>query len=253
MSIRFTTTSEASINNGLKMTVYGVSGAGKTTLCGTWGMPSVIISAEAGLLSLKHLDIPVIEIANDDDLLEAYRFLNESSDAKQFEAVSIDSLSEIAEIVLASEKQANRDVRAAYGALSDKMTKIIRAFRDLPCKHVLFTAKLDKIKDEMTGSILYAPSMPGQKLGQALPYFTDEVFALRVEKDNEGNIQRWLQTQPDYQWSAKDRSNSLNPFEEPNLEKIVSKILSHNQHPQQPQQTQQTINQTEDYDDDIPF
>ena len=54
----------------------------------------------------------------------------------------------------------------------------------------------------------------------------DLVFALRVEKDSEGNPQRWLQTVGDHQYVAKDRSGKLEPFEQPNLLEIANKIRS---------------------------
>ena len=50
---------------GLKIGVAGLVGAGKTSFCATTGAPTVIISAEAGLLSLRDVDIPVIEVASD--------------------------------------------------------------------------------------------------------------------------------------------------------------------------------------------
>ena len=42
------------------------------------------------------------------------------------------------------------------------------------------------------GRMLYSPSMPGNKTAQALPYFFDEVLALRVEKDADGQPQRGI-------------------------------------------------------------
>ena len=75
--------------------------------------------------------------------------------------------------------------------MQEQIADIIRAFRDIPNKHVLMTAKLEKSTDEM-GRILYAPSMPGNKSGQSLPYFFDEVLALRVEKDADNVVQRAL-------------------------------------------------------------
>jgi hypothetical protein len=73
--------------------------------------------------------------------------------------------------------------------MNTTMQDLIRAFRDLPGKHVFMTAKLEKSGDEM-GRILYNPGMPGKSLTQGLPYFFDEVLALRVEKDAEGTTQR---------------------------------------------------------------
>ena len=84
------------------------------------------------------------------------------------------------------------------------------------------TAKVEKSQDEM-GRLLYGPGMPGNKMAQAVPYFFDQVFALRVEKNQDGEVSRALQCQPDGQWSAKDRSGKLNAFEPPNLGDVFRK------------------------------
>jgi hypothetical protein len=166
----------------------------------------------------------VIEISSIADLHEAYAFITKSDEAAGFQWICLDSLSEIAEVVLAAEKAQTKDPRKAYGELTDQMTQLVRAFRDLPGRNVYMSAKLQREKDELTGAMLYSPSMPGQKFGQALPYLFDEVFALRVEKDTEGNLSRWLQTASDLQYSAKDRSGALDMFEEPDLGAIATKI-----------------------------
>jgi hypothetical protein len=103
------------------------------------------------------------------------------------------------------------------------MADIIRAFRDLPGRHVYMSAKLEKTQDEM-GRVLYSPSMPGNKTGQALPYYFDLVLALRVEKDAEGNTQRALMCDSDGLWLAKDRSGKLAAWEAPDLMGIITKI-----------------------------
>lgn len=207
--------------NGVKMLVYGQAGAGKTTLIKTLPNP-IIISAEAGLLSLQDADLPFIEVTTMDDLKEAYAWLT-SDKGEKFESVAIDSISEIAEVVLTHEKAVAKDPRQAYGEMQDQMQSLIRAFRDLPGRHILMTAKLEKTTDEM-GRMLYSPSMPGNKMGQMMPFFFDELLALRVEKDGEGNPQRTIQTEPDGLWQAKDRSGSLETWEEPDLGAIIKKI-----------------------------
>lgn len=225
MAIRLTTTRESAHLNGVKILCYGAAGTGKTTLCATTGGTPLIISAEAGLLSLRQHDLAVMEVGSIDDVHEAYRFVTESADAKAFDWICLDSISEIAEQVLGAEKKATKDPRQAFGALSDRMQELIRAFRDLP-RNIFVSAKQERVKDDMTGAMLYAPSAPGQRVGQALPYFFDEVLALRVERDPEGNPTRWLQTAADFQYVAKDRSGALDPFEPPNLAAIAAKILA---------------------------
>lgn len=208
--------------HGVKLLVYGQAGAGKTTLIKTLPNP-VVLSAEGGLLSIADADLPFIEISDIKTLREAYSWVLES----EYKSVALDSISEIAEVVLNAEKKATKDPRQAYGAMQEQMADIIRAFRDIPGRHVLMTAKLEKTQDEM-GRVLYSPSMPGNKTGQALPYFFDEVLALRVEKDGEGNTQRALMCDSDGLWLAKDRSGKLSSWEAPDLGEIINKIGGEN-------------------------
>jgi phage nucleotide-binding protein len=221
MAINVKTTGSLAAN-GVKVLVYGQAGAGKTSLIKTLPQP-IVLSAEGGLLSIQDADLPFIEISDMDTLREAYTWLTQSDEAKGFQSVALDSISEIAEVVLNAEKKATKDPRQAYGAMQEQMADIIRAFRDLPGRHVYMSAKLEKTQDEM-GRVLYAPSMPGNKTGQALPYFFDEVLALRVEKDSENNTQRALMCDSDGLWLAKDRSGKLDAWEAPDLGAIIAKI-----------------------------
>jgi phage nucleotide-binding protein len=221
MAINLKRTS-ALAHDGVKILVYGQAGAGKTSLIPTLPSP-ITLSAEAGLLSIAGADLPYIEIGNIADLTNALEWLTSSGEAAEYQSVALDSISEIAEVVLGDEKRIAKDPRQAYGAMQEAMAHIIRAFRDLPGKHVYMSAKLDKSQDE-TGRILYAPSMPGNKTGQQLPYFFDEVLALRVEKDAEGVPQRALMCDGDGLWLAKDRSGRLDAWEAPDLGAIISKI-----------------------------
>jgi phage nucleotide-binding protein len=214
--------STSTVKSGsIKMLAYGQAGSGKTSLIPT--LPTaVILSAEGGLLSIAHKEIPFLEISDMDALREAYKWLAESDEAKQFASVAIDSISEIAEVCLGKEKAIAKDPRAAYGEMQTTMAEIIRSFRDLP-KHILMTAKLEKAQDE-TGRMLYSPSMPGNKTGQSLPYYFDIVAALRVEKDAEGVTQRAMMLESDGLWQAKDRSGKLAVWEAPDLGEIIRKI-----------------------------
>jgi len=221
MAVLLKRTKEATAQ-AVKLLVYGQAGAGKTSLIPTLPTP-VILSAEGGLLSIADTNLPFIEITSMQELKEAYQWLTGSAEAAEFESVALDSISEIAEVVLNAEKKINKDPRAAYGAMQEQMADIIRAFRDLPGKHVYMSAKLEKTQDEM-GRVLYAPSMPGNKTGQSLPYFFDEVLALRVEKDAEGNTRRALMTDGDGLWLAKDRSGKLEVWEDADLGEIIKKI-----------------------------
>ena len=223
MAISLKRTGSLHADGGVKMLVYGQAGAGKTSLIPTLPSP-IVLSAEGGLLSIAGADVPYIEISSMADLMDAYQWLTSSAEAGQFQSVALDSISEIAEVVLVEELKRNKDGRAAYGELNAAMTGVIRAFRDLSGKHVYFTAKCEKAQDEQ-GRMLYSPSMPGKTLTQQLAYFFDCVFAMRVEKDAEGQTQRALLTDGDGLWIAKNRAaGRLSAWEAPDLGAVINKI-----------------------------
>ncbi len=210
----------------LKVLVSGGAGAGKTRLCATTGDPdaTVIISAEGGLLSLRDHGITAIEVKTLADVSEAYKWICNADEAKGIRWVCLDSISEIAEVVLSHEKSENKNAMRAYGQMNDQMVNLIRGFRDLPGRHVYMTAKEERVQLD-DGSMVFSPSMPGKTLTQGIAYFFDEVFALRVHTDEEGNIQRWLQTSANGSYTAKDRSGALDLFEPCDLSHIAKKIL----------------------------
>lgn len=235
MAIKIQSIKTAVGDNGIKILVHGPAGSGKTVMCGTAGRRTLLISAEGGLLSLQGaIDtgllpeavqdlVDVIEVTDLEGLMEAYEYAKKHI---EYEWVMLDSISEIGEVVLETEKQFSKDPRQAYGALITEMQALLRKFRDIPNKNVLFTCKQQRVVDSDTEKTMYLPSMPGSKLHQAIPYMFDEVFALRVEKDDEGEDFRILQTNRDGRYEAKDRSGKLEMWEEPSLFALMKKIGS---------------------------
>jgi phage nucleotide-binding protein len=211
-----------------KILVYGGAGVGKTTLIASLPGKVLILSAEAGLLSLAgaDLDADVVEVTSIEALRAVYAELRAGDHGYAW--VVLDSVSEIAEIVLSAEKAKTKDPRQAYGALSDEMVKIMRAFRDLSCG-VYFSAKLASTKDDTTGKVSHSIGMPGAKLGEALPYLFDEVFRLVVIDEDDGAggkvASRYLLTATDGKSVAKDRSGKLDAYEPADLGAVVAKIM----------------------------
>ncbi len=218
--MNITTTKEQGEMHGVKMLVHGPAGAGKTRLCATTGdlEHTIILSAEAGLLSLRHVEIDAVVINRLQDMRDALEHVKQSN----YRWVCIDSLSEVAEIVLHEEKEKSKDPRKAYGELADIMFKLIKAFRDLPGKNVVMTCKTEKQQND--GAMLWSPMLPGRQLSAGISYLFDEVFAIRAQKRDDGSVVPYLQTVNDGYYECKDRSGALAPAEPASLEKIVSKI-----------------------------
>lgn len=227
MAVTYTTTDKASADHGIKCLVYGAAGTGKTTLCGTAPSP-LILSAEAGLLSLRSKSIKVATIQNDADLQEVLdRCRDGTVRSWGVETICLDSISEIAEQILKSEKAKTKDPRAAYGELGTRTISFVKQFRDLPGFHVLVTAKQTQATDPVTGVTKAAPTSPGQQVGPALPYLFDEVFHAYTDKDPAtGKTFHALRTHAAFNAEAKDRSGALDEVEYPDLTHLIGKILA---------------------------
>lgn len=225
MPLEFIMTNQMGVDYGIKAAVYGRSGSGKTHLITTCPAP-LLLAAEPGVLTLRNFNIPGIRIQTVNDLADALEWLRYAAEAQQFQTIYIDSVTEVAEVVLANAKMLNTDPRKAYGELIEKMVMTIKAYRDLPGKHVVMTFKQESAQDEVSKITSYGPAMPGAKLGPQIPYLFDEVFRLGIMKNEQGQDVRFIQTRPDIQYDAKDRSGVLDMYEPADLSVIFNKILA---------------------------
>jgi len=217
----------------LKILVFGEAGVGKTTLAGTAPEPTLIISAEAGLLSLQSKKIDVIDITRDDKgemippekriarLGEVFVYLNTEEARKKYKVLFLDSLTEINQNLLSQlnvEYPDRKDSLPMYGDLAKKMRSLVKSFRDLPFYSVVMTALSEIDKDE-NGVRYIGPQLVGKFSTQVGAMF-DECFYLHVDKDGK----RVLVTEKSDRVLAKDRSGKLLPAEPADLKQIFKKI-----------------------------
>lgn len=219
VSINIQSSRQAAQIHGCKVLVYGEAGSGKTRLCASAPNP-FIISAEHGLLSLRDFDIPTVKVNTIADLANVFMWLTQSKEARKFDTICLDSMSEIAEKVFSEEMKRTADPRKLYPKVQEQVVSAFRSFRDISGKHIALLAKCGNTQDA-AGIRKYLPEFPGQKLAQAAPYFTDEVFYLHTFDDmnnaygmGQGYKWRLLRTQPSIEYTAKDRSGRLNELED---------------------------------------
>lgn len=208
--------------NGIKLVLYGASGSGKTVMSA--GAPNpIFISAEKGMLSLADQDIPYIEVNTLKSMGEAYKYVVGS----EYDTIVIDSLSEVTQVCLdqfkksmiAESSSGKIDARQAYGKIAESIGNLIRNFRDIDGKNVIFIAKERRMENE-DGSVTFEAYLPGQVLPFDLPYLVDEVFCLLI--DRKGN--RTIQTAGDFKRICKDRSGTLDNPEVADFNVIFDKI-----------------------------
>jgi hypothetical protein len=224
-------------HDSLKFLIAGVSGAGKTTLAGTTGEPTIVISAEAGLLSLAGKEIDFVDLSHDDDgafiapakrfdrLRDVFKFLNSDEARAKYKWVIIDSLTEIGQLLMEKLQVKYPDRKEAlvmWGEFGNESRSMIKAFRDLRGFNVVFTALVQQDKDE-NGRRIWS-LMYQSKISDHMPAFFDEVFFYTTQEDPEGNTRRVLVTSNSDKFPAKDRSGKLDQFEPPSLKHIADKI-----------------------------
>lgn len=202
-------TADISLADGIKGLVYGNPGMGKTRLLASAPQPCLVLSAEKGLISLKNYAMPYVNITSLLELQQVRQWLLSDRSSYQFPSIGIDSISDIAESLLGTEKlKKNADAHGrAYGIMADMIEAELKAFRDLPSRHVIMIAKLGTATDEFNRRY-NAPDFPGKQLVKDAPYVFDFVWQLVREPIPGNAVQAWykLRCHPDNMNIAKTRN-----------------------------------------------
>ena len=215
-------------DSGIKAILHGPSGSGKTYSISTIPNPerTLILSAEAGLLSLKESapNVDVAVINNINELHEVYVYVDEGEGKDKYDTLILDSLTEIAQQVLSAEMDKTKDGRKAYGEMNNIVIKLVKAFRDLRGKNVILICQQAKVTDS-DGRIFYGPMMPGKTLTEQLPYTMDLIGCLRTRRGEDGEVERTIQfAELDEFYLAKNRGGKLDDYEDVNWTAIFGKI-----------------------------
>lgn len=212
--------------------IIGQSGIGKTSLLRTIPAdePVCVISAESGLLCVRDLvasgQVRGFEVNTFADLGEVYTYLQGEGKAI-FKWIFIDSLTEIAARCVEAMKAkypSKTDSFSLWGEFTDRMTQLVKAYRDMPNYNVIFTA-LDSVEKDDNQKRYIGPNIQGRSLKELVASWFDEVFYMVSLPDAEGKERRAFITQPWTCYPGKDRSGKLALVETPDLGAIKTKIL----------------------------
>ena len=227
--------------NGVKMLIYGGAGTGKTRSVLTTPRP-VLLAVEQGLLSLQGENVPVFDVHTNitptmgdgerlnkklSNIVEFFEWLEKSSEARNFDTVYIDSISEISTLVLEIELQKAKDPRQAYGAMADKVLKWVRLLHSIPNKHIAMVCKQEMINSNNIN--YHQPSFEGQKLFKEVTHLFDEIFRFQPKRFKmQTGFQEFMvcSTKNMQDYLARDKSGKLAEDELQDIGAIINKIMS---------------------------
>lgn len=225
----------ADIIRWLKFLVYGDTGVGKTVLLGSAALvpdmyPVLYCELETGTLSIRDVDVDVVEIHSMTELINAFNYVR--TNPGKYRTVAVDTISEVYSVQLTQ--------RLRHAVIKDpkhdpyvpemqdwlhstmRMRSLLRLIRAMPC-HVLVAATPSIVEDQMVGEIhrIY-PDLPGKLAPEVGKYF-DVVGYLYTKLVGPRKLVRELQCQPFNRIAAKDRSWRLGSVVvEPTMEKIYN-------------------------------
>lgn len=203
---------------GAKTVCYGPPGVGKTPVINTAPRPLLCI-CEPGMLSMRASTVPAFPAFTGKAIEEFFTFIK-SPEAKNFDTICIDSVSQMAEIILSEELPKSKDLRAGYGSMSRKMVSYMYDLYFMQNKHTYLIAK------QSTNEGVYRPYFPGQDLNVKIPHLFDIILFLATHSIPGYGQQRAFRTSASFDCVARDRSGKLAEFEPLDLTAIFNKVMS---------------------------
>lgn len=209
---------------GVKALAYGGPGTGKTPMVNTAPRP-VLCVVEPGMLSMRTSNVPAWEAYDVPRINEFFKWLFTSNEARNYDTVGIDSISQLAEIILTEELKRNKDGRKAYGEMSRAVMEIVNALYYLPQKHVYLIGKQSTVDEG--GIMRKKPYFPGQDLNVKIPHMYDEI--LHIGMSQVAGMPKpvvAIRTAETFDIMARDRSGRLAELEPPDLSALFAKAMS---------------------------
>lgn len=220
----------------IRVLAFGKAGTGKTVFASTFPSP-FFIDADKGLRSIRGKEIPHVQINRGEkvfgvvlDILRTIRRKEPPFDSIPVETIVIDSGTALADMILYESMRfpaTNRPPKDPnnekaefdhWGEVLNRMQTITRYIRDAGL-HVIMTAGERLDKDEVRGSFIGYPDIPGSYRTKIAHEF-DEV--LYFETKGVGEKMKYLvHTTPYLYFEGKSRTGNLSSIvESPTFEKL---------------------------------
>lgn len=221
--VNLTTTGELAKHSGIKAIIYGAAGCGKTPLLLTAPNP-LYIAVEHGQVSLQGTNVPALAAYTLPEYFAAIKWVCESSEAKQYDTIYIDSVSHFAALVLKEELSkksasgAKVNGEAAYGEMARRVLQCLDTLYSLPDKNVIALAQLNDKEPQ------HKPYFDGKEINIKLRHLFDAVLHLGMHEVPEKGLKYSLQCRETPEIFARCRFNHCDDYERPNLTYLFNKL-----------------------------
>jgi hypothetical protein len=242
---------------GVKLLLVGPTGVGKTSQLRTLDPArTLLVDIECGDLSVQDLPIPSTRIDEWSSLRdlacriggpnpsfpsecayspEHFRAVGgELSELAGCDTIFIDSITAASRLCYrhaeqqpeAMARNGAKDTRGAYGLLAREMILLLEQLQRARTKNIIFVAILERITDEFNRTQLQV-QLEGAKTGRELPGIVDQIVMMNFVQFGEAEpVRAFVCTAPNpWNFPAKDRSGRLDQIEEPNLGKLIAKLI----------------------------
>lgn len=207
---------------GVKTLVYGPPGSKKTPLVNTAPRP-VLLACEPGMLSMRGSKVPTYQAFTAKQMDDFFLWVFNSNESKNFDTIAVDSTSQMAEIYLEAAKKGNKHGLAAYGEMANNTLKQLNGLYFTQYKHTYLIAK-ESVNDD-NGIKFRKPYFPGQQLPVEVPHKYDVITRLAVHNvPGVGQVSAF-RCQGSLEEMARNRTGTLNEFEEADFGKLVARAM----------------------------
>jgi len=223
----------------VRVLVYGEPGAGKTHFAGTFPSP-LFIDADRGLRTLKGFHHPYVPLTLGGrtykeimEILRAVRDGQEPFDKIPVETIVLDSLTEIASMLVAESMRyptivggKSSAVRKPedekpqwddYARIAGRLDSIMLTCRDMGM-NVVATAGVKTEKDEVTGGLIGGPNIVGG-YRHVIGHKFDEFFYMEPKEEG-GKSKYYAYTSKHRYFAAKSRDGRAGRLENPNYKDL---------------------------------
>lgn len=229
MNKRIVPANQLASQYGVKAVITGPPGSGKTPLIGT-APRGIVLALEPGYKSVRNQSFPCWNAINDlKSVEEFFKWLFESSEAKQYDTVGFDSWSQLCEMVLAKAQAGNSHGLKAYGVMSEQIMEWANKLFYMQAKHVVMLCKQEIVDVPGPGNDpikFRRPYFPGRNLIIQIPHLYDEFWYLDqfIVPGANGKVSALL-TKPRSDTMVRSRSGTLNEYEFPDLSQVFAKAM----------------------------